>query len=144
MGRRIFLAGAGAWLLVGAIGLLISIAFRDRIIAALPPLAIDADAVGGALTVIAVGALGVGAVHGAIAAGLGRRRRWALSAGVLLASVLAAAFVALAAAAAASAARESVLGLQLAAATVVAGLAATIYGLTAARLVADIRSGSAT
>ena len=75
--------------------------------------------------------------------GLGRRRRWALSAGALLASVLAVAFVALAAAATASALRESALGLQLAAAAVLAALAALVYGLTAAQLVAELRSGSA-
>ena len=138
-----FLAGA-AWLLLGAIGLLVAVAFRDRMIAALPPLAIDADAVGGALTVIAVGAFGIGTVHAAIAVGLSRRRRWAASAGVLLASVLAAAFVALAVAATASAVRESSLGLQLAAAAILSALATLVYGLMAARLVAELRSGSVT
>ena len=143
MGRRIFLAAAVAWTLLGAVGLFIAIAWRDRLIAELPPLAIDADALGGAITVIAAGAFGIGAAHVIIAAGLGRRNRWALSAGALVASVLAAAFVALAAAATASAVRESALGLQLAGAAAVSVLAALVYGLTAGRLVDELRSGSA-
>lgn len=143
MGRRIFLAAAVAWTLLGAIGLVIAIAWRDRLIAVLPPLAIDADALGGAITVIAVAAFGVGVAHVVIAVGLGRRNRWALSAGALLASVLAAAFVALTAAATASAVREAALGPQLAAAAALSALAAVVYGLTAARFVAELKSGSA-
>lgn len=137
------MAAAGAWALLGALGLVVAITWRDRLIAVLPPLAIDAAALGGALTVIAVGAFTIGAVHMAVAVGLGRRRRWALSAAVLLASVLAAGFVALAAAATASAARESALGLQLGGAALVSALAALVYGLTAVRFVAELRSGSA-
>jgi hypothetical protein len=142
--RRILVAGALAWLAVGAVSVAVAVGWRDRLIAALPPLAIDADAVGGALTVIGIGAFGIGAAHAAVAAGLVRRERWALSAGILLASVLGAGFLALAAAAATSAVRESSLALALGGSAVVAGLATASYGLIAARLVAELRSGSAT
>lgn len=143
MTSRLLVAGGVAWVALAGIGLAVAIGWRATLLAALPPLAIDAEAVGGALTAIVIGALGIGAGHGAIAAGLARRRRWALSAGVLLASVLGAGFLALAAAAAASALRESALALALGAAAVAAALAAGCYGLIATRLVAELRSGSA-
>ena len=75
--------------------------------------------------------------------GLGRGNRWARSAGVLLASVMSVVFLALAATAAASAVRESPLALVLGGAGLAAALAAVAYALTAARLVADLRPGSA-
>ena len=143
MARRILVAGAVAWLALAALGVAVAIGWREWLIAALPPLAIDADAVGGAITVISIGAFGIGAAHASIAAGVARRRRWALSAGALLASVLGTGFLALAAAAATSAFRESNLAIALGALAVVAGLAAASYGLIAARLVAELRSGSA-
>ena len=111
--------------------------------AALPVLAVDADAVSGAITAISIGAIAIAGAHAAIAAGLARQRRWALSAGVLLASVLGAGFLALAAAAATSAARESVIGLPLALGAAVSALAAGSYGLVAWRLVGELRSRSA-
>lgn len=142
MARTILFIGAVAWLLVALVGLGVAIVGRDALLAALPPLAIDADAVGGALTVMAVASLGIGAGHAAIVVGMGSGLGWARSAGVLLASVLAVAFLALAAAAAASALRESPIALVLGGACVAAASAAIGYGLTAARLIADLRSGS--
>lgn len=143
MARTILLIGAIGWLVVAIAGLGVALAGRDTLMAALPPLAIDADALGGALTVIAVVALGIGAAHAGAVVGLGRGSRWARSAGVLLASVMSVVFLALAATAAASAVRESPLALLLGGACVATTLAAIGYALTAARLVADLRSGSA-
>jgi hypothetical protein len=143
MVRRVLVAGAVAWLVLAALGVAVSIGFRDRLLALLPPLAIDASAVGGAITVISIGAFGIGAAHAIIGGGLARRQQWALSAGVLLASVLGAGFLVLGAAAATSAFRQSTLALALGASAVLAALAALVYGLTAARLVAELRSGSA-
>lgn len=143
MARTILLIGAIGWLVVAIAGLGVAIAGRDTLMAALPPLAIDADALGGALTVVAVGALGIGAAHAGVVVGLGRGIRWARSAGVLLASVMSVVFLAIAATAAASAVRESPLALLLGGACVAAALAAIGYALAAARLVADLRSGSA-
>lgn len=143
MARTILLIGAIGWLVVAIAGLGVALAGRDTLMAALPPLAIDADALGGALTVIAVVALGIGAAHAGAVVGLGRGSRWARSAGVLLASVMSVVFLAIAATAAASAVRESPLALLLGGACVATTLAAIGYALTAARLVADLRSGSA-
>ena len=113
------------------------------LIAVLPPLAIDADALGGALTVIAVASLLIGAAHAGIVAGLGRDLRRARSAGVLLASVLAVGFLGLAATAAASALREPPLAPILTGACLAATAVAIGYALTVVRLVADLGSGSA-
>lgn len=143
MARTILLIGAIGWLVVAIAGIGVALFGRHALLAALPPLAIDADALGGALTVIAVAALGVAAAHAGVVVGLGRRRRWARSAGVLLASVMSVVFLALGATAVASALRESLLALALAGASVAAALAAIGYALTAARLIADLRSGSA-
>jgi hypothetical protein len=144
MARTILLIAAIGWLVAAVAGLSVALAGRDALLAALPPLAIDADALGGALTVVAVACLGIGAAHVGVVVGLGRDRRWARSAGVLLASVLAVCFLALAATAAASALRESSLALALGAACVAAASAAIGYAVTVVRLVADLRSGSTT
>jgi len=143
MARTILLIGTIGWLATGLAGLGVALAGPNALLAALPPLAIDADALGGALTVMAIASLGVAAAHAGIVVGLGRDRRWARSAGVLLASVLAVCFLALAATAAASALRESSLALVLGGACVAAAAAAIGYALTVARLVADLRSGAA-
>ena len=141
MARTVFLAGGGAWFVLGAVGVALAVAGREWIVATLPPLAVDTDAIGGALTAVALAALAVGAAHLAIAAGLAGDRRWARSAGILLASMMALAFLGATAAAASSAVRESALVLPLGASAVVAGLAVIAYGLTAVLLVREIGAG---
>ena len=143
MARTILVIGAVAWLVVALVGLGAAMLGRDALIAALPPLAIDAEALGGALTVIAISSMLIGAAHGVIVVGLGRDLRRARSAGVLLASTLAVGFLGLAATAAASALREPPLAPMLVGACLVAAAAAIGYALTVARLLADLRSGSA-
>lgn len=142
MARRTLLVGAVAWLALAGAGLVAAIAGRTALLEALPPLAIDADALGGVLAVMSAGAIAVGLAHAAVLAGLARDRRWARSAGVLLASVMAVTFLALAATAAASALRETT-ALILSAAAVSAALVALAYGWTAVRLVAELRAASA-
>ena len=143
MARTILVVGAVAWLVVAVVALGVAITGRDALLAVLPPLAIDAEALGGALTVVAIASLAIGAAHVGVVVGVARGARRARSAGVLLASVLSAAFLGLAAAAAASALRESALALALAGACVAAAAAAIGYAVTVARLVADLRSGPA-
>ena len=109
---------------------------------ALPPVAIDADALGGLAAFMAAGSLVVAVAHAGVAVGLARDVRWARSAGVLLASALAVTFLALAATAAASAVREVASASILSVGTVAALGVAVAYGLTAARLVAELRSAS--
>jgi hypothetical protein len=141
--RSVLRFGAAAWILLALAGFAVALAGRDALLAALPPLAIDAEALGGAVAVMSVASLALGVTHAVIVVGLGRDRRWAQSGGLLLASVLAVAFIGLAAAAVASALRESPATPLLAGAGAAAAATAIGYGLTAARLVADLRSGSA-
>ena len=143
MARRTFLIGAAAWLLLAIVGAVATIGFRTALLSALPPLAIDADALGGVLAAMAGASLAVGLVHAGVAAGLGGNRRWARSAGALLASVLAVTFLALAATAVTSALREPGSAPILAIGAVCAVLVATGYGLSVARLIGELRAGSA-
>jgi hypothetical protein len=141
--RRTLLIGAVAWLLLSLASLGTALVGRTTLLDALPPLAIDADALGGVLTVMAAGSLVVSLIHVAIVVGLRRDARWARTVGILLASVLAVAFLALAATAVASALRESASAPILAGGAVGAAGVAAAYGLTAARLVTELGSGSA-
>jgi hypothetical protein len=56
--------------------------------AQLPPVAIDAAAVGGALAALGFASVALGAVHLVAVAGLRRRARWATTATVVLAATL--------------------------------------------------------
>lgn len=143
MARTILLVGTIVWLVAGAAGAALAALGTDRLMALLPPLAIDADAVGGALLTVALILVALGCVHAAILVGLRRGRRWAGSAGALLGAVLSAACLALAAAALASGIREAPLAPSLFVAAAAAALAAIGYGLLAVRLTRELTSGSA-
>lgn len=143
MARRTLFVGAMAWLLLACAGLVAAVAGRAALLEALPPVAIDADALGGLLAFMAAGSLVVAGAHAAVAAGLARDRRWARSAGVLLASLLSVTFLALAATAATSAIREVASAPTLSAGALVAVGVAAAYGLTAARLVTEMGSRTA-
>jgi hypothetical protein len=84
-----------------------------------------------------------GTAHLFVVAGLREGRRWARSAGALLASVLAVASIGLAAAAISSALRSPAYALPLLAAAAVATGAAIGYTLAAVRLARELGSGSA-
>jgi hypothetical protein len=141
--RNVLVLGAAAWILVGAAALLLAAVGTDNLIAWLPSLAIDADALGGALTAVGGALVAIGATHLVVLVGLRGRRRWAMSAGALLASVLAIASFALAATAFSSAVREPAYALPLAGAGALAILAVGGYSITAVRLARDLGTGSA-
>ena len=143
MARAILLGGAGLWAL-GALGAAAVAAVGvARLEALLPPLAIDTEALRGAIVAVAV-TLGIGAAaHLAIVAGLRARRRRAWSAGILFATLLSVTFLALATAAFTSAVATPASAAILLAAGVVAAVVALAYGVIAARLVGELRSGSA-
>ena len=82
-------------------------------------------------------------MHLFVVAGLREGRRWAASAGALLAGVLAAAFVGLAAAAISSALRSPANALPLLVGAAAATCAAIGYALVAVRLARELGSGSA-
>lgn len=143
MARTVLIIGAVAWLLVGAGGFLLAAAGTGLLLSLLPPLAIDADALGGALTAVALALVLTGAAHLVVMLGLDRERRWARSAGALLSSVLAVTTLGLAAAAAASAVREPTYAWQLLGVALLAAVAAIAYAFAAIRLARELGSGSA-
>lgn len=137
------LAVAGVvWLLVGTAGVALALTGAERVLSLLPPLAIDADALGGAVTTIAIALIAIGGAHLAILLGLRGARRWPRSAGALLTGVLAVASLALGAAAVSSAVRHAEFALPLLGGASVATLAAAAYGGAAAGLVRELRAGS--
>jgi len=141
--RRVLVVGAAVWILLGAVGMLLAAVGTDNLLSWLPPLAIDADALGGALTAVGLALVATGVAHVVVLLGLRRGRRWAGSAGALLASVLAIVSLALAATAFSSAVREPAYALPLIGAGSLATLAAAGYGIAAVRLVRELGSGSA-
>lgn len=143
LARIILSVGAGTWLLAGAAGIVTGIVGAEELVARLPTLAIDADAVGGALTATGTGMAALGCIHVAVLVGLRRGRRWAASGGALLGAVMAPGSLALAATAGASASRESVLAAVLLAAAAVGTLAAIGYVVMAVRMVRALGSRAA-
>jgi hypothetical protein len=141
--RTVLVIGAVAFLLAGAGTFALAAVGVTQLLSMLPPLAIDADAVGGALTALALILVATGTAHLFVVAGLRDGRRWARSTGALLASVLAVVFVGLSAAAVSSAVRSPTYALALLAAAAAATCAAIAYTLAAVRLARELGSGSA-
>jgi hypothetical protein len=141
--RAILVVAAIAWLAAGIVALGIALYGADALERALPPLAIDTDALRGAITAVAVALVGVAAVHGVILAGLRGSRRWAWTAGILGGAVMAMLFVAFAVAAVTSAIAEPANAASLALGAVGAVVAAIGYGAVVIRLLAEVRSGVA-
>lgn len=140
MARTILRAGAAAWLLAGSAGLGLATLGVQWLLAVLPPLAIDADALARAVGAFSFGLLVVGLAHVAVLTGLRARARWSYSGAVLLAAVLAAGLISVAAAAVTAAVTQP----EAAAALIACGCAsvawAGAYGLAGARLVAEMRN----
>lgn len=88
------LVGVGVLLgIVGAVGVFAGLALADRIYALLPPVNVDADAIGGAAMALGIASLLVGALHIGMAVALARtaasRSEPILVAGVALTAVMA-------------------------------------------------------
>ncbi len=143
MARAVLVAGAVAWGLAGLLALAIALAGLAWLEGLLPPLAIDADALRGALVAIGIGLLAVGLFHAA-AALLIRRRRWGSSAAILLDAMMSANLLALAAAALTTMITTPSAVVLLGVAAVVALAAAVAYAVAVVELVVERRSGSAT
>ena len=144
MARSVLLAGGIAWLVAG-LSILGAAAFAaDRLLQLLPPLTIDADALRGAATAMAIGVLLVGLAHVSVLLAMRAGRRGADSAGVLLAACLTALLVAISAAAATSAVATPERAVAFIIGALAAGIGAVAYGFAAALLIGELRSGSAT
>jgi len=140
--RIVLMTGAVIWLLGGIVGTGIAAFETNWLQSLLPPLAIDIEALGGALVAMALAMVAIGLVHVVVVTGLHRERRWARSSGVLLASVLAAALLGLAAAAVSSAVREPPYAPPLIAAAVAATMGTVAYALAVGRLARELGSES--
>ncbi len=142
MARAVLLAGAILWALGAVAAALIAAVGVAPLERLLPPLAIDTDALRGAILAGAV-ALGVGAaLHGAVLLGLRRRRPRAWTAGILMAALLSATCVALGAAAFTSAIATPASAIALSASGAVAVAAAIGYGVITVGLIGEKRSGT--
>ncbi len=141
MTRAVLLAGAIARA-VGAVGgFVLAAVGAEALEALLPPLAIDTDALRGAI-VAGGAALALGsAAHLAIWLGLRGRRPRAWTIGILMAALLSATFLALAVAAFTSAIATPASATWLLAAGAGAAVAALGYGVVTTGLVAEKRSG---
>jgi hypothetical protein len=140
MARTLLLAAAIVWLVAGVIGIGIGLLGAAGLQRLLPPLAIDAAALGGAVVAVGFGVLAVGLVHLAVLGALraGQPRAW--SAALLLAITMTTLMLALAAAAATSAATVPDRAPAFLAATAAGLLAALAYGLAARLLVVEVRA----
>lgn len=128
MAVAILLVGAVAWSAAGLAAMALGTLGAGWLYSQLPPLVIDAPALGGGVTAVGAGLVMTGMTHGAVLAGLRRGHRWAVTAAVLLTAVMAVALLALAAAAISSAFALPASALALSAAGALAALAAAAYG----------------
>ena len=144
MARSLLLAATAAWLAAGVTGVVVGTVGATTLQRLLPPLAIDLDALRGAVTAVSVGVLGIGVVHAAVVIVLRRGGRRAESAALLLSAFLSVLLLALAAAAATSAATTPASALVFLAAGLAAFVGAIGYGLIVSLLVRELRSRSVT
>lgn len=140
MALRYLAAATAFWLAAGATGVVVGLTAGSWLLSRLPALAIDAPALGGAVTAIGTGLLLVGGAHVAGWAALRGGRPRATSGVVLLAVVMAVALAALAAAAVVSAIRIPDSAVLLVAAGSGLALPAAGYAWVAARLIGQIRT----
>lgn len=140
MARTILLVATILWAVAGVAGLVVAAAGSRALLALLPPLEIDADALGGAITAVSVAVLAMAAIHGLVLAGVRRGHRLALTAGTLLSSLLLVALLASAATAVTSLVRTPDLVGPLGAAAGVALLAAAAYAVVTVALVRELGS----
>ncbi|MEO6577450.1 MAG: hypothetical protein ABIO99_00925 [Candidatus Limnocylindria bacterium] len=143
MARRILVIAAIAWGLAGIGGLVLAAIGTQGVLLLLPPLAIDADALGGAITTLAIIVLAVAAAHAVVILAMRRWGRPATSAGILLAAILSVACLALVTAAVTSAIRTPDEGLLLGLAAAAAGVGSVAYALVTIGLVRELSSESA-
>lgn len=141
MAVAILLAGAVAWMVVGLAAVSVGTLASAWLHSQLPPLVIDAAALGGGVTALGIGLVLVGVTHGVVRAGLRRAYRWGAPAAVLLTGVMAAGLLALAAAGISSAFALPASALALSAAGALAGVASAAYAWCTVSLVRRIGRG---
>lgn len=142
MARSLLLVATAAWIVAGAAGVAVGLVGATTLQRILPPLAIDLDALRGAVTAVSVGVLALGLAHALVVAGLRRGGRRAVSVALLLAAFLSAVMLALAAAGATAAVATPASAPAFGAAAFGALVGAVGYGVIVAVLLGEMRSGS--
>jgi hypothetical protein len=142
VGRAVLAAGAAIWGIAAVAAALVAIFGVDRLLALLPPLAIDADAVGGAALAVSLALALAAAAHLAILLALQRGLRLAWTAGLLLCGLGVAVTIGLMGSAFASAAAEPSMALPLVAAGAAALVASFGYAAATAWFIGQIRAGA--
>ena len=142
MARSLLLAAAAAWIAAGAAGIGVGLVGAPTLQRILPPLAIDLDALRGAVTAVSIGVIAIGAAHACVVAGLRRGGRRVLSAALLLSGFLSALLLALAAASATTAVATPASALAFGAAAGGALVGSLGYGAVVGLLLREGRSGS--
>ncbi len=141
MARTLLLAAAVVWLVAGAAGIVVGLLGATGIQRLLPPVAVDAAAIGGAALAMGAAVLVVGIAHAAVVLALRAGHRSARSLALLLSATMGTLLVGLAVAAATTAATLP----DRAPSFLLAGLAAlggaVAYWLAAARLLGEVRAG---
>jgi hypothetical protein len=137
--RAILLVASVVWLVAGIVGVGLAAWGTEAIEASLPPLAIDTEALRGAILAVGVSLIGLAGVHAVVLLGLRARARWALTGGVLLAALLTMLCLALGAAAITSAVAEPAQAVPLLAAGAAMGLMTGAYGALTVGLIGDVR-----
>lgn len=140
MARAILGIGAAGWSIGCLAAIAVAVLGVERLMALLPPLQVDADAVRGAVVAAAVAFASVAGAHLLVIGGLRADRRRAWSAGILLSALLTAILVALAAAAFTSVVAGTGESVVLGLAGIGAGVLALAYGLATAHLVGELRA----
>jgi len=141
--RGVLLVGAVAWSAAGLGGIGLGTFGARWLHAQLPPVVIDAAALGGGVTAIGASILALGIAHLAVLGGLRREQRWARSAAMLLVGTLAVALLGLTAAAATSAVTFPSAAPAFLAGAAMAAIGAAGYGWCLAWLVRRIGPGRA-
>ena len=140
MARTLLAVATVAWSLAGLGGLVLGLVGAETLQRALPPLAIDTAALGGAIVAVSTGVLVLAAVHGAVLLGLRAEHRLARTSAILLAATMCALLAALLAAALTGAASVPERALPLLVAALAAGAGAAAYGVAAGLFVDELRS----
>lgn len=131
-----------AWVVMGIGGLGLAALGTERLEAVLPPLAIDTEALRGAIVAVSAGVLGIGVGHLAILLGLRMHRPLAWTVGILGGALMSATLIALAATSGTTAVADPDRALAFTAGALAAAGVAGAYALVTAQLIAERRAGS--
>jgi hypothetical protein len=140
MARALLLAATIVWLVAGAAGIVIGLLGAADIERLLPPVLIDAAAIGGAALAVGVAVLAVGIAHAVVVIALRSGHPFARSAALLLSATMATLLLGLAVASATSAATVPDRAPEFLAAAAGALVGAAGYGFAAASLLAEVRA----